>query len=72
MNINGHYNVSRSRWGDVQSLDCAHCSFRQGRFVGQPRTSRSGLGRYNRMLGHMRKHLHEAHRANLAEVKTTL
>lgn len=48
--------------GDIVSLDCAYCAFRVlKRYTAKPRTSSSGLGRYNRMRAAMVRHLHEKH-----------
>jgi len=53
-------------YGEIVSLDCAYCDFRVlRRFTPQPRTSTSGLGRYNRMRAAMVHHLHEMHRDKL-------
>lgn len=67
-----HYEVVRestARWwqerndqGPIRSLRCKFCDFEiLKRGVGKPRSSKSGLGRYNRMRGQMVKHLHESH-----------
>lgn len=65
----------RSRWwsadrgepnGDILSLDCAFCEFRVlKRYTRKPRTSKSGMGRYNLMRAAMVKHLHAEHRKQL-------
>lgn len=52
--------------GDIVSLDCAYCDFKIiKRHVSQPRKSKSGLGRYNRMRSMMVKHLHQHHRDDM-------
>lgn len=54
--------------GDLKSLNCAFCDFKVlKRYIRKPRTSTSGLGRYNVMRGAMIKHLHERHRDQLDE-----
>jgi len=71
-----HYTVTRgntARWweepndyGPIVSLDCAFCDFKVlTRHTRKPRTSKSGLGRYNRMRAAMVKHLHQEHRDEL-------
>ena len=67
MDTNGHYTVEYGKVsGVVQALSCCHCEFFVWRHsVSQPRTSKSGLGRYNRMRGRMVKHLHGSHRSRL-------
>ena len=54
--------------GDILSLDCAYCDFQiRKKNVAQPRRSKSGLGRYNRMRGKMVTHLHENHRDEMLQ-----
>lgn len=54
--------------GEIVSLDCAYCDFRVlKRHIGKPKSSKSGLGRYNRMRGQMVAHLHEHHREELSK-----
>jgi len=54
--------------GDIISLDCAYCDFQiRKRSVSQPRKSKSGLGRYNRMRSMMVRHLHQHHRDDMLE-----
>ncbi|NIN00476.1 MAG: hypothetical protein GTO24_21060 [candidate division Zixibacteria bacterium] len=49
--------------GEIVSLDCNYCDFQvTKRGTGKPRSSKSGLGRYNRMRAKIVKHLHEEHR----------
>ena len=65
----------RGRWwdddrgepsGDIKALECIFCDFQiLKRNVARPRTSKSGLGRYNRMRAAMVQHLHEKHRDKL-------
>lgn len=73
-----HYDVIRENtaryWqppndhGPIKSLQCKFCDFEiLKRRVGQPKTSTSGLGRYNRMRGEMVRYLHEEHRDELAK-----
>ena len=73
-----HYEVIRKNtmryWeepmyaGDIVKIDCSFCDFEiRKNHVRKPRTSRSGLGRYNRMRGIIVKHLHEKHRELLSE-----
>jgi len=87
-----HYNVVRestAKWwqdhddydGPIKALQCKFCDFEVlKRYTGKPKSSKSGLGRYNRMKssksglgrynrmrGQMVKHLHEEHREALAE-----
>lgn len=52
---------------EILALECAYCkTFRVSkRLTPQPRTSTSGLGRYNRMRGQIVAHLHAEHRAEL-------
>jgi hypothetical protein len=38
----------------------------EARYTSKPKSSKSGLGRYNRMRGQIVKHLHEKHRDELA------
>lgn len=72
-----HYDVVRestARWwqepndhGPIKSLRCKFCDFEiLKRSTRQPKTSTSGLGRYNRMRGVMVKHLHEKHIEDLS------
>lgn len=71
-----HYEVARrqeryrgkyTESGDIRALFCNFCSFAVYKtLTGKPRSSKSGLGRYNRMRGEMVKHLHEQHREQLA------
>lgn len=75
-----HYNVVRestAKWwqdhddydGPIKALRCKFCDFEVlKRYTGKPRSSKSGLGRYNRMRGQMVRHLHEEHREALAGV----
>lgn len=70
LNAVDHYEVlqpDERHWQDpIIGLRCRFCGltvYRQQ--VGQPRTSKSGLGRYNRMRGIIVKHIHEAHRAEV-------
>jgi len=52
--------------GEIRSLSCAYCVFAVlKRSTPKPRTSSSGLGRYNRMRAAMVRHLHEMHRNEL-------
>jgi len=73
-----HYVVIRhstARWwqepndhGPIKALKCKFCHFEVlKRYTGKPKSSKSGLGRYNRMRGQMVKHLHEKHREALTE-----
>lgn len=65
----------RSRWwvedkgepiGSIKALRCTFCDFQVlKKRVRQPRTSKSGLGRYNRMRALMVQHLHAEHRDEL-------
>lgn len=74
-----HYHVVRSRgqgvglagWeGAIVGLVCRFCTFQVTRSqVGKPRSSRSGLGRYNRMRGRMVRHLHAEHREELSTIQ---
>lgn len=53
-------------FGPIKALQCAFCKFTVlKRQTAKPRSSKSGLGRYNRMRGIMVKHLHEKHRERL-------
>lgn len=57
----GHYENS-----EIAALICQYCAFQIRRCeVAQPRSSKSGLGRYNRMRGIMVRHLHSEHRDEL-------
>jgi len=61
-----HWWEEPDNFGDIVSLDCAYCEFRVlKRYTRQPRTSKSGLGRYNRMRAAMIHHLHVKHRERL-------
>jgi len=61
-----HYWQAPNDFGEIISLDCAYCDFRVlKRYTPKPRTSTSGLGRYNRMRAAMVHHLHETHRDKL-------
>ncbi len=63
--IGGHYNVIYGH-DAIARLECHYCQYAVWRSeVGQPRSSKSGLGRYNRMLGRISRHLHGAHRERL-------
>lgn len=63
-----HYWQPANDHGPVLSLDCAFCDYRVlKRYTPQPRTSTSGLGRYNRMRAAMVAHLHEYHRKELKQ-----
>jgi hypothetical protein len=65
-----HYEVIRRppKYGDVVGLACKFCTFYVRKSdVPQPRTSRSGLGRYNRLRARMIRHLHKEHRDKLEE-----
>lgn len=77
-----HYQVVREstarHWqkpndhGPIKALRCMFCDFKiLKRHTRQPKTSSSGLGRYNRMRGAMVKHLHEAHRDELGKPTQT-
>jgi hypothetical protein len=67
-----HYTVNRQLrncWkdspdeGEIRSLSCDICDFVVfKRLTPKPRTSKSGLGRYNRMRAKMVSHWHEDHR----------
>lgn len=63
------YNVIRTRpshYSTIKGLQCKYCIFYvSARRTPKPRTSKSGLGRYNRMRGRMVAHLHEFHRDEL-------
>ena len=53
-------------FGEIKSLDCMFCKFTvKARRTSKPKSSKSGLGRYNRMRGRMVKHLHKEHRGEL-------
>lgn len=53
-------------YGEITALQCMFCDFAvETRHIGKPRSSKSGLGRYNRMRGQMVKHLHAEHRDEL-------
>lgn len=66
-----HYQVLRRRTklgfqGDVRALRCCFCPYTVSKsHTPQPRSSRSGLGRYNQMRGKMVAHLHKHHRNEL-------
>lgn len=73
-----HYKVVRKNtaaywqepndFGEIKSLDCMFCDFTvETRRTGKPKSSKSGLGKYNRMRGRMVKHLHEKHRDELGQ-----
>jgi hypothetical protein len=65
-----HYEVVRRppKYGDIVGLACKFCSFYVRKYdVPAPKTSHSGLGKYNRMRARMVKHLHEKHRDQLEE-----
>lgn len=78
MVVRGWSDWQRSRWwdadrgepnGDIEFLDCAFCEFRVAkRYTRKPRTSKSGLGRYNIMRAAMVKHLHAKHRERLGDM----
>lgn len=56
-----HYTVIEGQ-DCINGLGCNFCSFAVSRReVGRPRSSRSGLGIYNRMRGDMVKHIHANH-----------
>lgn len=64
-----HYHVIRKNH-EIRYLRCAFCHFTiSKRRTPKPRTSKSGLGRYNRMRGQIVAHLHEAHRTELEVVR---
>lgn len=53
-------------YGPIKALRCLFCDFTvETRRTGKPRSSKSGLGKYNRMRGRMVAHLHEHHRDEL-------
>ena len=55
-------------FGEIKSLDCMFCDFTvETRRTGKPKSSTSGLGKYNRMRGQMVAHLHEKHRDELEQ-----
>ncbi len=59
-----HYSVRRGGgWPSViTALICTQCSYSVSRYeVSQPVTSKSGLGRYNRMRARMVRHWHKYH-----------
>ena len=54
--------------GDIKALRCAFCDFEVSkRSTAMPKSSTSGLGRYNRMRGYIVAHLHERHLSKLKE-----
>ena len=61
-----HYEVILNRRGEIRYLKCAFCIFVISKMrTPKPRSSKSGLGRYNRMRGQMVAHLHDHHRDEL-------
>lgn len=67
-----HYDVIRHSGyytacaGEIKELACKFCDFCVSKIgTQQPRSSKSGRGRYNRMRGIMVAHLHECHRDRL-------
>jgi len=66
-----HYEVVRrqARHNDeIIALSCNFCDFAvYKRLTGKPRSSKSGLGRYNVMRGQMVHHLHEQHPEELRQ-----
>ena len=73
--VRGWSAYQQSRWwlpdrgepqGEIKALECSFCDFRVlKRNTAKSRTSKSGLGRYNRMRAMMVKHLHDDHKDNL-------
>jgi hypothetical protein len=67
-----HYEIVKDDFG-IKALACKFCGFMVTRnWTPKPRSSRSGLGRYNRMRGKMVKHLHAEHREQLAATSPPL
>lgn len=66
-----HYDVVRRGFeygGEISGLACKFCDFYVSKLdTQQSRSSKSGLGRYNRMRGRMVAHLHAEHRDQLME-----
>lgn len=61
---------SRGREHEIRALECCYCDFVVPRWsTPKPRSSKSGLGRYNRMRGRMVAHLHEHHRNTMEEAE---
>lgn len=67
-----HYDVIRysehraARAGEIKELACKFCDFCVSKIgTQQPRSSKSGRGKYNRMRGIMVAHLHKYHRDRL-------
>lgn len=69
MNTTGHYDVRRmgpNGGGWISHLVCRHCTFTVN-VRDQKHSGKSGQAKYNRARAKMVKHLHEAHRAQLAQ-----
>lgn len=64
-----HYDVVRTpehHGAEIKGLACRFCCFYVSKQrTPKPRSSTSGLGRYNRIRGKMVRHLHECHRNEL-------
>ncbi|MEX0735724.1 MAG: hypothetical protein WD051_14000 [Steroidobacteraceae bacterium] len=70
MNTDGHYRVNRNEFiggnGYIRNLSCAHCDYVLSVDRFKRTGDKSGAPKYCRTRAAMVKHLHESHRAALA------